>query len=159
MREFLRLSLDAKLQAKFINKSVKDKQTGCIVWMGAKTNGYAVINFQGLNHRVHRLVAQAKFGELGKKVVCHKCDRPSCINPSHLFLGTQKENIQDCISKGRWADRSGEINHAKLQPSSVREIRLRYENGEKRTALAKEFAVGLSTVRDLINRKTWSNIL
>lgn len=78
--------------------------------------------------------------------VCHRCDNPPCVNPSHLFLGTQGDNIRDAWNKGRIKQPEplpcGERNpNAKLSDSQVEQIRSRYAGGEKQVPLAREFQV------------------
>lgn len=72
---------------------------------GANSQGYGRIGVSGdraLAHRVaYCLYNNLSLREIQDYVVCHKCDNPSCVNPEHLFLGSQKDNIADMVGKGR----------------------------------------------------------
>jgi hypothetical protein len=76
----------------------------CWIWTGWKNPlGYGHLNLaDGTRWLAHRLSWVIHFGDIPDKlVICHSCDNPSCVNPSHLFIGTQKDNVQDAIKKGR----------------------------------------------------------
>jgi hypothetical protein len=76
--------------------------------------------------------------------VLHKCDVPACVNPEHLFLGTQSDNVRDCVSKGRHRNGpvAGEKNgNAKLTAEHVAEIRAKAKNKQTRASIAKEYGV------------------
>jgi len=82
-------------------------ESGCWIWMGATTKkGYGDIKYKAdkkaSHHRAHRLAYELHKGEIPKgMLVCHTCDIPGCINPSHLFVGTAQDNTDDMIKKGR----------------------------------------------------------
>jgi len=92
--------------------------------------------------------------------VCHRCDNPKCVNPAHLFLGSQQDNHRDMVSKGRIADKRGEKHHlVKLTEDDVREIRTRYANGGiTQQQLALEYGMNNSTLNRIILRKRWKHI-
>jgi len=81
--------------------------SGCIEWNGARTNGgYGLITWLDGDKRrtttAHRKVWEMKFGPIPPDTcVMHTCDNPPCVNVDHLKLGTQLDNVRDCISKGR----------------------------------------------------------
>lgn len=97
-------------------------ETGCRIWTGCISNGYGVIRAGGRLWDAHRASIALEGHEVDGKCVLHKCDTPSCINPSHLFLGNRTENAADRDRKGRV--RHGENHYAaKLTNEQVAMIR------------------------------------
>lgn len=132
--------------------------TDCILHTGCKTKGgYGLKSFKGklmLAHRVAYMLAKGAIPD--GMVVMHLCDNPLCVNPEHLRAGTQKENRQDCIMKGRHnASRGEEHVHSKLTEKDVRAIRASTLND---CELAKLYNVSRRTVSDARRGKTWRHI-
>lgn len=82
-----------------------DKTNDCWLWSGTLTDtGYGHMWYLGKRERCHRISYKLSFGEIPKGLlVCHHCDVRNCVNPSHLFLGTKKDNAHDMVVKGRHA--------------------------------------------------------
>lgn len=88
----------------FISKySLLDEKTGCFNWIRGKTRkGYGQVTKRKNRMKAHRLSFILANGPFDSKLhVLHKCDNPSCINPDHLYLGTNWDNVLDCHRKGR----------------------------------------------------------
>lgn len=86
-----------------LQKMQPEPNSGCWIWTSTiGTDGYGKFIFQRKRYRAHRASYQTFIGALTPGLyVCHKCDNPSCINPDHLFQGTNRENQIDCNKKGR----------------------------------------------------------
>jgi DNA-binding transcriptional regulator YiaG len=103
---------------------------------------------------VHRLTLDS----IADQVVRHDCDNPACINPEHLSLGTQADNIADAIARGRARHRTpeGTEHHAaKLTDEVVRAIR---QSTDSARVAAERFGVSRGTVKDVRRRRTWRHI-
>jgi hypothetical protein len=144
--------------AKFMRK-VRQAEGGCWPWLGGhNTGGYP--RYQcGWENYAHRVMWTINFGPIPSGMsVCHTCDNPGCVRPSHLWLGTPKDNLQDAVRKGRTAHphRTGEAgpNH-KLTWESVRQIRALVEGGSRHRQVAAEFGVTQATISHIVTRKTW----
>ncbi len=141
---------------RFNSKWLLDPRTGCWIWNGSKTiRGYGRFYFNGKNRLAHRVVWAIHEGvDIGTGVLSlHKCDNTSCVNPAHLFLGTQTNNMQDCIHKRRFNRAVGE-KHGQtfLTEENVRFIRA---SKNKKTELARQFKTSHTTIRRIQARKTW----
>lgn len=148
-----------ELPPRFWNKVQKTKT--CWNWHGAvNKDGYGRFVFNGNLRLPHRLIYEAVKGPIPKGVhVCHRCDNPACVRPSHLFLGTNRENQLDAVAKGRRINtlKYGEDNpHAKLTRQQVQKIRRLYKSRVMSyQKLATLFGVGKTTIRKIIIGKTW----
>jgi hypothetical protein len=108
--------------------SMPEPNSGCWLWMGAysRKSGYGSIGYGGKVCRVSRVVVELVTGKPvpAHLLACHRCDNPACVNPDHLFLGTDSDNVHDCIAKGRHVaptrERSGK---SKLTQQQVDDIR------------------------------------
>ena len=150
-----------KLKERFEKKFIK--MDGCWEWTACKLPaGYGYFGVAGRMQYAHRVAYQLYVGEIGEDLfVCHHCDNPSCVNPSHLFLGTNTDNSRDCWSKGRGVtpDSSGEKNgKAKLTEKNVRTIRTMLAAGTTHRIIAKKFGVKRAAISKIACGRTWKNV-
>lgn len=133
----------------------------CWLWCGAQTRGYGQATLNGRHGYAHRLSWELHYGPIPPGAhVCHKCDTPLCVNPTHLFLGTPKDNVHDCISKGRkkYGVSKGEANGAsKLNAEKVDAIRNSRANGSTYRSIAKQFGIGKSQVANIVRGRSWGH--
>jgi hypothetical protein len=146
-----------------------DKTEDCWLWTGAKTHGgYGVLNSGRGNSivRAHRLSWEIHNGPIPEGMdMCHTCDNPSCVNPSHLFLGTPHDNAVDMIAKGRDLEgrknrARGENHHrAKLTEQQVVDIRAEYAAGDTSTRkLSAKYGISRRSIMFILHRQHWTHI-
>lgn len=152
-----------------------DKSADCWIWTGAKQGrGYGSFFFEGKNYQAHRWIFAATFDdEIAGKDICHVCDNPACVNPSHLFVGDRAENMQDCARKGRnIIQRKPSLNHffrdkyppagekhgnSKLTEDVVAEIRKLSEAGESSSAISRTVGISAGHVRKIASGVAWKH--
>lgn len=136
-----------------------EKTNGCWLWKSGKTkDGYGRVSYLGRNYLAHRFAWMLVKGEMPPALLLHKCDNPPCVNPEHLFEGNMKDNVQDCIAKGRFPFLGKGSSHprAKLSDQQVEEIRERYEKEDvTHRQLAKQYGVNHSSVGKAIRKETY----
>jgi len=144
-----------------------DRVGDCWVFTGMKTNkGYGKIRVgsrtDGTRKMVssHRLSWELTNGKIPDGMhVLHRCDNPSCINPAHLFLGSNQDNMSDMANKGRSRKSIGVLNPSvKLTEEQVREIKLRLKNGESVVSMEDDYPVGRELLYHIKNNRNWSHI-
>ena len=160
----------SSLEQRFWSKVKKAGPDECWQWQGAcRRGGYGYIRAgsqAGGGLAAHRVSWVLAYGEIPEgMLVCHTCDKPACVNPAHLFLGTYSDNIQDAYDRGRRqaSHRSRNVGEkhpgAKLTEEWVREILARHASGKYTHAeLAAVYGVARQTITNIMNRRRWKHI-
>lgn len=124
---------------RLIRQTWVDPSTNCWLWQGkVNRSGYGVAKEQGVTRAAHRVMYAALFGDFDRSMkLCHHCDTPICINPFHVFLGTQRDNMLDMHAKGRFRGGAKPRNQSSIGKKGwlrriEREGRLIEHDGKKR---------------------------
>jgi hypothetical protein len=119
---------------------IDQSTVGCWNWLACKnSDGYGKFVFGGFNWSVHRLCWKlTKGGIPDGMLVCHRCDNPSCVNPDHLFLGTDADNSRDAAIKDRRSQ--------KLTIDQVIEVRRLVDTGSSQKEVGNLFGVNPATI-------------
>lgn len=143
-------------------------QTGCWEWSRHRNaKGYGVLSCsEGRAKKwstlAHRASWETFVGPIPAGMnVCHHCDNPCCVNPNHLFLGTQLDNVRDCMRKGRKRNVGvrGEANcNAKLTAVDVLEIRRLNALGTSQAELGRRYGITQGVTWRIIHRQSWAHI-
>jgi len=150
------------LKKRFEKKFIKHKN-GCWQWVAStNNNGYGKINVGGAMKLAHRVSYELYVGPIphgsGYHGTCvlHKCDNRLCVNPDHLFLGTQEDNLLDMSKKNRFRALIGEKHGmSKLTEQDVLNIR-----GDNRASVAigRDYSVCSSLIRAIKRRELWAHV-
>jgi len=134
-----------------------EKSQGCWVWKGAKqSKGYGCYVLKGRSMTAHRAAWILTHGEIPEgMLVCHKCDNRLCVNPDHLFLGTNADNMRDAVAKRR---AGGTHNHTAKINWNIADLIRSLSYSMKVKEIAGLFGLSRSLVLDVINGRTWKQV-
>lgn len=159
---------DANFAERFWRKVDRRGPDECWLWMGGRTTrGYGQVYLfsigpttgpQHIRARAHCVAWELTNGHIPDGLnVCHNCptgDNPSCVNPKHLFLGTQAQNIHDAIRKGRFHA----FGRQKLDAEQVRQIRALARQGLTHKAIGERFGIRRHSVCGIVNYRSWQHL-
>lgn len=150
-----RKSLDDKF---WVNIDKSGGSSACWPWTaGLNADGYGKIKHDRKSIGSHRAAWILTFGPIQDgMIVCHHCDNPACNNPSHLFLGTPKQNMEDRNRKGRNADIRGSKNAMSILTEDL-VGRLRLETGTHQE-VATAYGLKMKTVASVRQRRSWKHV-
>ena len=128
----------------------------CKLWdKNVDRDGYGNIKRQGKQWKAHRWVWTQTFGEIpAGMLVLHKCDVPGCVNPEHLFLGTQLDNARDAMEKGRHS-KGEKIGNSKLTENDVRFIRF---TKIKHDIICNSYGISKASVGKIKSKVNWAHV-
>jgi hypothetical protein len=134
------------------------KTETCWLWLAAvnkKKLGYGLIKVDGKMLTANRVAWVLTRGPIPDGMcVLHHCDNSTCVNPDHLFLGSQIDNIKDMWQKRRGRHGSAHPN-ARLMEQDVREVKMKWLFGMTQAALAREFDVSRRTIQRILIGTSW----
>jgi len=98
-----------------------DKTESCWIWTGSKDKeGYGIFSLRTNKVKAHRFSFELINGKIPSGyLMCHTCDNPSCVNPTHLYMGTPQQNAQDCGDRKRWGNKSKRLEEKKIEACKI----------------------------------------
>lgn len=145
------------MRAKFDAKYICDPNSGCYLWNGTlDKNGYGRFSINHKWNKAHRYSWELYNGAIPQGMhICHRCDTPACVNPGHLFLGTNADNTADKTKKGRVPQ--GERHwSARLSEADITNIRADKRNHRE---IAHSYGVSKSHIQRIKNGSAWRHLL
>ena len=144
------------LEVRFGKSYIPEPNSGCWLWIENIDNkGYGRIQHNGKMQLAHRISYHLHIAKTNQFVL-HNCDNPCCVNPEHLYAGTQKDNMRDRSARNRCWDQRGENGpRAKLTAKQVLEIRA---DSRVQHVIAKEYGISQAEVSLIKLRKHWGHI-
>ena len=131
----------------------------CWIWTGSRSEkGYGHVRYKKKIWQAHRAFYAEFVGPISKSLsVLHRCDVRACVNPEHLFLGTQQNNVTDMWAKGRGPNRSGECNwKAQITEENAFELRRIYREAKDTVeALGKRWSLTPDHAWDIARGRAW----
>lgn len=149
------------LSSRLAKHSMYEPNTGCLLWLGSlATGGYGQIRLGRETWAAHRIAYFLEFGSFDRSLcVCHRCDVTICINPEHLFLGTDADNNADKIRKGRDKSPHGEsVYRSKLKEGDIVEIFRLRQRGLTHQEIGRHFGVHRFTIAGVLHRRNWKHV-
>lgn len=141
-------------------KFIKISKTGCWNWSGyLDKDGYGRFQLNKKSRPAHRVSYELHIKKINKNLlVCHRCDNRKCVNPSHLFLGTNKENVLDMVKKDRH-NKGSKVGTSKLKESDISKIRKLYARGNTTLhKLGTKFGVSYAQIFRIVKNQSWSHL-
>jgi hypothetical protein len=147
---------ELSLKERFEEKVYADPNSGCFLWGGAVyRKGYGKFCVEGKLRSAHRVAWKLYNGPIPDDLhVLHKCDNPVCVNPAHLFLGTNADNMRDKDEKGR-TPKGEKHGSAKLTEDAVLDIRTRRMS---QVAFARLYGVSPQAIHSIQHGKSWAHL-
>jgi hypothetical protein len=141
------------ISKKIETNSIRIPESGCWIWMSTiHESGYGRVCLGKKPFLAHRASYEEKYGKIPNGLMAlHSCDVKSCVNPDHIFVGTQQDNMNDKVRKNRQAKGISHGN-AKLTEDQAREIKFSSETSIK---LAAKFNYSASMIREIKNGNLW----
>lgn len=142
------------IKERFLSKVDTRGDEECWIWKSSvNKNGYGKFGVT----TAHRMSYILFVGNIPDgMLVCHTCDNPPCVNPKHLFLGNNLDNIRDCVNKGRQHKQGGEDSHNhKLTWNIVLDMRTMHNNGVLKKDIAEKYNISRSHVSRITLGKSW----
>lgn len=163
------MNLSREDTRRFWSKVVRRSDDECWVWAAATVGGYGTFKTGGRQVKAHRIAYALEVGPIPEgQIVCHRCDVPNCVNPSHLFLGTHADNAADRNRKNRQATgartkperraRGEAASGAKLTEDEVLNIRYSLRAGNSVRSVARYYGVSPSAVQFIKSGHTWRHV-
>jgi len=168
-RKYKSCGCERRIDDKFYNKRFLQRfkakterlANGCLKWNGFVNQcGYPRISYKGKAYLGNRLIWELNFGKIPEgKLICHTCDNPNCLELKHLYIGTPKDNMQDCILRKRHKTPIGsESTNTKLTEYEVNQIKIAFSKGVTIRYISKKYNIGKSTAFRIKNGVTWKHV-
>lgn len=141
--------------------NIPEVENDCWEWIsGVDKNGYGNFWANGKNVRAHRFAYQIFKGKIPKSLlVCHSCDNPGCVNPAHLKLGTNQDNMNDMVLRNRQA-KGKDIGLSILSEEQVRDILTRINNSQFKSTVevASAYKIDSTCINKILDGTSWKHI-
>jgi hypothetical protein len=156
------------IEDRFLAQCSPEPNTGCWLWDGAlDAYGYGRFFAAGYQNKAHRVSYELFKGpvpviENAKRhgtCVLHTCDVRSCVNPDHLYAGTQNQNLRDMTVRGRRRTSLPGMNHnVKLTPQDIPQIRRLHADGHSYGSIGRRFGVDHKSIQHIIAGRSWRHV-